>query len=62
MNWDAIGAIGEIVGALAVVISLMYLAAQIRTSNAAAKQAAMQEIYTLNDELLKMIGSSTSDT
>lgn len=26
MNWDAIGAIGEIVGALAVVLSLIYLA------------------------------------
>ena len=25
MNWDAIGAIGEVVGAAAVVISLMYL-------------------------------------
>ena len=27
MNWDAIGAIGEIIGALAVVGSLAYLAA-----------------------------------
>ena len=30
MNWEAIGAIGEIVGAVAVVLSLVYLAAQIR--------------------------------
>ena len=30
MNWEAIGAIGEIVGAVAVVLSLIYLAAQIR--------------------------------
>ena len=28
MNWDAAGAIGEIVGALAVVMSLIYLAQQ----------------------------------
>jgi len=27
MNWDAIGAIGEIIGALAVVITLVYLSA-----------------------------------
>jgi hypothetical protein len=30
MNWDAIGAIGEIVGAAAVVLTLAYLAIQIR--------------------------------
>ena len=30
INWDAIGAIGEIVGAVAVVVSLAYLAVQIR--------------------------------
>ena len=30
MNWTAIGAVGEIIGAVAVVLSLIYLAAQIR--------------------------------
>ena len=33
MNWDAIGAIGELVGAAAVVGTLFYLAIQIRLSN-----------------------------
>jgi len=33
MNWDALGAVGEIVGALAVVISLLYLAIQIRAGS-----------------------------
>ncbi len=33
MNWDALGAIGELVGASAVVITLAYLAIQIRHSN-----------------------------
>jgi len=32
MNWNAIGAIGEVVGAFAVFISLLYLALQIRDS------------------------------
>jgi len=32
MNWEAIGAIGEVVGASAVFISLLYLASQIRNS------------------------------
>ena len=30
MNWDAIGALGEIIGALAVLITLIYLAVQVR--------------------------------
>jgi hypothetical protein len=30
MNWDAISAVGEIVGALAVMVFLGYLAIQIR--------------------------------
>ena len=33
MNWEAIGAIGEIIGAIAVLITLIYLAGQIRQSN-----------------------------
>ncbi len=44
MNWDAIGAIGEIVGAVAVVASLAYLAAQIRNQNRESRLAAMHEI------------------
>jgi hypothetical protein len=33
MNWEAIGAISDLVGALAVVLTLFYLARQIRQSN-----------------------------
>lgn len=44
MNWDAIGAIGEIVGAIAVVISLVYLASQIQLSNRASRRAAEQNL------------------
>ena len=44
MNWDAIGAVSEIVGAAAVVISLMYLAVQIRNQNAESKAGAMRDI------------------
>jgi hypothetical protein len=46
MNWDAIGAVGEIVGALAVVISLFYLGMQIRVQNRETRLAAMHEIST----------------
>ena len=37
MNWDAIGAVGEIVGALAVVFTLAYLATQIKLSRVASE-------------------------
>lgn len=35
MNWDAIGAVGEIIGALAVIVTLLYLARQVRQNTAA---------------------------
>ncbi len=44
MNWDAIGAIGEIVGAAAVVVSLLYLGIQIRAQTRQSKIAAMHEV------------------
>ena len=44
MNWDAMGAVGEIIGAGAVVVSLLYLAAQVRTQNRESRLAAMHDI------------------
>jgi hypothetical protein len=44
MNWEAFGAIGEILGAAAVVVSLAYLAIQIRRQNEESRLAAMHEI------------------
>jgi hypothetical protein len=44
MNWDAIGAIGEIVGALAVVVSLVYLASQIRIQNRESRAASVHQV------------------
>ena len=41
MNWEAIGAIGEIVGAGAVVASLLYLAIQTRSNAKALKANAL---------------------
>ena len=42
MNWDAIGAFGEIIGALAVVISLIYLAIQIRQGTRSIQSSTHQ--------------------
>ena len=44
MNWNAVGAIGEILGALAVLITLVYLALQVRQNTRAMKRTAFQEL------------------
>ena len=44
MNWEAIGAVGEILGAGAVFVSLVYLAVQIRGQNKESRALAIHEI------------------
>ena len=39
MNWDATGAIGKLIGALAVLATLVYLARQVRQVNIATQAA-----------------------
>jgi len=41
MNWEAAGAIGEIIGALAVFLTLIYLALQIRQNTKAVQASAV---------------------
>jgi hypothetical protein len=63
MNWEAIGAIGEIVGALAVVLTLVYLAFQVRYArnatldqNRLTRSSAIREIIlsTANNDSLRV--------
>lgn len=56
MNWDAAGAIGEIVGALAVVITLVYLAIQVRqnTRHVQAQMGHAGWISSADYELAQM--------
>lgn len=42
MNWDAIGAIGETLGAVAVFVTLGYLAIQVRHARSEARRAISQ--------------------
>ncbi len=44
MNWDAIGAVGEILRAIGVIITLAYLASQIRQNTRASKSAALHSL------------------
>ena len=43
MNWEAIGAVGETIGAIAVVVSILYLSIQIRSNTRATKASASFE-------------------
>ena len=48
MNWEAIGAIGEIVGALAVVFTLIFLTLQLRQNTRSvdeSKNATVSQLY-----------------
>ena len=44
MNWDAIGAVGEILGAIGVFASLLYLASQIRDNTRSLGAATLQSV------------------
>jgi hypothetical protein len=44
MNWEAIGAVGEVFGAIAVVVSVIYLAIQVRKQTEEARLAATREL------------------
>ncbi len=44
MNWDAIGAIGEVVGAIAVVATLFYLAFQIRQNTQMSRASMTKDL------------------
>lgn len=46
MNWSAIGAIGEIIGAIAVVASLGYLAVQVRQNTKMMKAQTRDSVST----------------
>jgi hypothetical protein len=57
MSWDAISAVGQLIGAIGVIASLGYLAAQIRQNTRAVRGAsefeAMSQYTVVNDYLLQ---------
>ncbi len=46
MNWEAIGAVGEVLGAVAVVVSIIYLARQVRHGVNSIENATFSETAT----------------
>jgi hypothetical protein len=58
MNWDAIGAIGELVGAAAVVITLIYLSRQIRQANEQGEIEAFRHTWDNLNQLCDVLAES----
>jgi hypothetical protein len=52
MNWDAIGAVGEIIGAIAVVISLIYVGVQIRQNTVVTKRSNARQTASDHERAL----------
>ena len=55
MNWDAIGAIGENIGAIAVVASVIYLATQIKRQTTESKLAATRDLSAKRVDAMKAV-------
>ena len=57
MNWDAIGAIGEVVGAVAVVATLIYLSLQVRSAHRDAQTSNFHRVADSFNDLNRMVAS-----
>jgi hypothetical protein len=58
MNWDAIIAVAEILGVIAVIASLVYLAAQVKQSTAVARAAMVHATSELWSSYGQMLASN----
>ena len=52
MNWEAIGAVAEFVGAIAVVITLIYLISQLRQNTKALRSSSYASVHQQEDNFL----------
>src|SRR5947207_14781065 len=58
MNWDAISAISQLIGSLAVVLSVLYLAVQVHHSTRVAKLAMQDAAATALRDVTKPLMAS----
>ena len=59
MNWEAISSLSELIGAVAVVISLIYVAIEIRQNTKATRFQTTQQLISANAEANYLISSDT---
>jgi len=55
LDWNAVGAIGETIGAIAVLVTLIYLSLQVRQNTASNQNIAIQTISAHNAEWLSLV-------
>ena len=55
INWDAFGALAEGLGAIAVILSVLYLATQIRSQTREARLSATRELSAESRRVLELI-------
>jgi hypothetical protein len=55
MNWDAIGAIAELLASITVIITLIYLTTQVRQANTGLRVAAARDIATANVSWIRSV-------
>ena len=60
MNWEAITAVGELVGAAAVVISLAYLAIQVRQNTRSTRAASFHAVTDSFNQLNSIVAQDES--
>lgn len=58
MNWTMIGALGEILGAVGVILTLCYLATQVRQARIVVRQEAERELIDQNTSVISWISES----
>ena len=61
MDWDAIGAVGEVLGALAVLITLFYLARQIRQNTEEIRSSNYHGVTDSFNELNLTVAGNCRD-
>jgi hypothetical protein len=59
-SWDVVGALAEMLGAIAVLVTLIYLATQIKQTNDISRFNTMKEIMLSFDNLNKMVVTDPS--
>lgn len=52
MNWEAVGAVAELLGVITVIVTVMYLALQVRHATSVAKSVARQTAAQMNIETI----------
>ena len=60
MNWEAVGAIAEALGATGVIASLIYVATQVRQSNVVARNQARQTWMQFDQQELHKVVDNPS--